>query len=141
VSGYSFHCTPCGFAHPGECDPSVAKKTAPVDLPRATQPLAPQQPGRAVTTSGPQGQWTATIAVGSRWRLEHQFPNTPHWQQVGWPDGYEVMAIVASGFSVAIQMREWGSKVHPIYTCSMQWWEPDGNGASNGGYNRFVVWS
>jgi hypothetical protein len=51
------------------------------------------------------------------------------------------MAIVAQGFSVAIQMREWKSPNYPIYTVSLQWWDLDGNGASDGGRNRFVAWA
>lgn len=134
---YSFNCTPCGFAHPGECVVldcgCKGKCKGHASAPPSTLAADPD-PGIV--------PFQVTIAAGSRWRLEHRFAGSKHWQQVGFPQGYEVMAIVANKLGGnAIQMREWAAPHYPVYSCAIGWWDPDGIGASDGGRNRFVVWT
>jgi hypothetical protein len=133
---YSFPCTPCGFDHAGECEVlgcGCKGKCKGGHSVTATAPIT-------IDRSIPDPVYI-TVQVGTRWRLEHQFPGSTRWQQVGFPDGYEVMAIVGNQAGAAIQMREWKAPHYPIYTCAIGWWDPDGIGASNGGRNRFVAWT
>jgi len=134
---YSFPCTPCGFSHAGECDVLSCGCKGKCKGHTTQEP----PPSSNWVKTVPAGGDEITISVGSRWRLQHQYPVGSRWLPIGHQDGYEVMAIVASGFSVAIQMREYGAPQYPVYTCSLQWWDPQGNGASDGGRNRFVPWT
>jgi hypothetical protein len=137
MSGYSFYCTPCGFAHAGECPPAPKKTLVQKTVEEVDgKPSAP-----AAGTPLPNNGTMIVIPVGSRWLFEHQDQWSTVWKSAGWKDGYEVMAIVANGKGgAAIQVREWNSPAHPIYTCRIEWWDPDGIAASDGGKNRFVVW-
>jgi len=117
MSGYVFHCTPCGFPHAGDC---VVK--------------APDLVEKADPT------YEVVITVGSHWQLEHQQPGYKRWGKAGYHDGYEVLAIVSNQTAggTAVQVREWNAPAYPVYTCVIGWWDPDGIGASDGGRNRMV---
>ena len=142
MSGYVFPCTPCGFDHPGECAKlkcgcsgkckGHATQAPPVD--KSPTSTLPPDPGIV--------PYQVTINVGSRWRFEHRYPGFLPWKQAGYKDGFEVMAIVANAAGgAAVQVREWNAPQYPVYTCAIEWWDPDGIGASDGGRNRFVPWT
>lgn len=102
MSGYVFHCTPCGFPHAGECAP---------------KPAAPS----------PKKPWEVEITVGSRWRGRAKAPGGP-WVDTGWSSGYEVLSIISDGTTenTRIQVRAYGAPAAAVWTLDVAYWSEDG---------------
>jgi hypothetical protein len=161
MSGYVFHCTPCGVAHAGECppkarDPFYAGKGSfeSVELPQILGRAA-----RGKTYSGAK----ATIVVngkpiqpfGPRISLRHQgfmpLPHTiwrPETRQLStdpWGPGnltcfYEVMSAAGGIVHVRVLMATANppTPAGAEYDYPMEHWGDDGHDRGNGRIMRFV---
>lgn len=123
MSGYVFHCTPCGFPHSGECPEPVKKAPE----------LAPDVAD-------------LTIVVGSRWRGNRRARSgtlVGIWQRSGWPDGYEVLAVISGGTNdtTRIQVRAWNAQHAVVWTLQVEYWFEEGFANPMSGYDeRMVPW-
>ncbi len=116
MSGYVFHCTPCGHAHAGECPPKAV-------------PAEPKP-------------WQVAVTVGSHWHCEGWAALSQIWVPVGPTFGFEVMSIITNGIvkDSAVQVREWGQPTQPVATVPLKLWEPDGYDDGCGYLKRMVAW-
>jgi len=118
VSGYVFHCTPCGFPHAGECPPRAEVPTTP--KPREVE-----------------------VTVGSHWSGQRKPPGGT-WQPSGWHAGYEVVAIISDGTRdrSRVQVRAWGDPIAPVWTLQVDYWDEEGfDNPMTGNRERMIPWN
>ncbi len=152
---YSFHCTPCGFSHAGDCKPKVtikvevdvdsAKKaiTAVAQIAKAVQlasnPTLPSGPsaGGAVTPApyayAPSpflspGTWPVPHTM---WRTENSVDGGKTWQPTGFV--YEIDSFDMVHDTITI-IYPGGGK----FIMVREMWNQSGSRNMNGGLSRFV---
>jgi hypothetical protein len=83
------------------------------------------------------------IVVGSRWRGQRRWTGQLQWQRSGWPDGYEVMAIISDGTTARsrVQVRAYNTQAAVVWTLQIEYWFEDGFANPMSGCDeRMIPW-